>query len=89
MLAEHRGAVWGRAGVCRQDEQVIIVHVGERGPLEVARHAVGTPGSPRLDDAHFPPVSPGALSGRPRPRGDAEAAFLSIGGAADRGRRSR
>lgn len=67
--------VWVR----RHGEQVVIVHVDERGPLEVARHAVTTPGSPRLDDAHFPPAPPGVLSRTPRPRGGAEAAFLAIG----------
>jgi hypothetical protein len=67
--------VWVR----RHGEQVVIVHVGQHGPLEVARHAVTTPGSPRLDDAHFPPAPPGARSRAPRPRGDAEAAFLAIG----------
>jgi hypothetical protein len=68
-----------RVWVRRHGEQVVIVHVGQHGPLEVARHAVTTPGSPRLDDAHFPPAPPGALSRAPRPRGDAEAAFLTIG----------
>ncbi|HSL08668.1 MAG TPA: IS21 family transposase [Pseudonocardiaceae bacterium] len=68
-----------RVWVRRHGEQVVIVHVGERGPVEVARHAVTTPGSPRLDDAHFPPAPPGVLSRTPRPRGGAEAAFLSIG----------
>jgi transposase len=68
-----------RVWVRRHGEQVVIVHVGERGPVEVARHAVTTPGSPRLDDAHFPPAPPGVLSRTPRARGGAEAAFLSIG----------
>jgi hypothetical protein len=67
--------VWVR----RHGEQVVIVHVGQRGPLEVARHAVTTPGSPRLDDTHFPPAPPGVLSRTPRARSDAEAAFLAIG----------
>ncbi len=67
--------VWVR----RHGEQVVIVHVGDSGPLEVARHAVTTPGSPRCDDAHFPPAPPGVLSRTPRARSDAEAAFLSIG----------
>lgn len=67
--------VWVR----RHGEQVVIVHVGDSGPLEVARHAVTTPGSPRCDDAHFPPAPPGVLSRTPRARSDAEAAFLAIG----------
>ena len=36
------------------DEQVVIVHVGSDGPVEVARHYRARPGSPRIDDAHFP-----------------------------------
>jgi hypothetical protein len=68
-----------RVWVRRHGEQVVIVHVGADGPVEVARHAVTTPGTPRLDDAHFPPAPPGVLSRTPRPRSDAEAAFLAIG----------
>jgi len=34
---------------------VVIVHLDDAGPVEVARHARATPGSPALDDAHFPP----------------------------------
>ncbi len=71
-----------RVWVRRHGEQVVIVHVGDAGPLEVARHAVTTPGTPRLDDAHFPPPPPGVLSRTPKARTDAEAAFLSIGGGA-------
>ena len=38
-----------------------------------------TPGSPRVDDAHYPPAPPGALGRTPRPRTSAEAQFLAIG----------
>jgi hypothetical protein len=68
-----------RVWVRRHGEQVVIVHVSTAGPVEVARHAVTTPGSPRLDDAHFPPPPPGVLSRTPRARSSAEAAFLAIG----------
>jgi hypothetical protein len=67
--------VWVR----RHGEQVVIVHVGTNGPAEVARHQVTTPGTPRLDDAHFPPAPGGVLSRPPRARGSAEAAFLALG----------
>ena len=60
-------------------EQVVIVHLGAGGPVEVARHLRATPGSPRIDDAHFPPAPEGALGRRARPRDAAEAAFLAIG----------
>jgi transposase len=67
--------VWVR----RHGEQVVITHVGEGGPVEVARHQRTSPGSPRVDDAHFPPAPAGALRRTPAARTSAEAAFLSIG----------
>jgi len=67
--------VWVR----RHGEQVVIVHVGENGPVEVARHAVTTPGNPRCDDTHFPPAPGGVLSRPPRPKTSSEAAFLDLG----------
>jgi hypothetical protein len=67
--------VWVR----RHGEQVVISHVGPSGPAEVARHLVTTPGSPRVDDSHYPPAPPGALGRTPKPRTAAEAQFLAIG----------
>jgi hypothetical protein len=67
--------VWVR----RHGEQVVICHAGPGGPVEVARHKVTTPGSPRVDDAHYPPAPPGALGRTPKPRTAAEAQFLAIG----------
>lgn len=67
--------VWVRA----YDEQIVVVHVGVDGPLEVARHARTTPGTPRLDDAHFPPQPEGPLARRPRARTAAEEQFLALG----------
>jgi len=40
---------------------------------------VTAPGSPRVDDAHYPPAPPGALNRTPKPRTAAEAQFLAIG----------
>lgn len=71
--------VWVRVHGAGVDEQVIIVHVGPTGPLEVARHERATPGSPRLDDTHFPPAPPGALERIPKARNESEAAFLMLG----------
>ena len=68
-------AVWVR----RHGGQVVITHAGPAGPAEVARHQVATPGSPRVDDAHYPPAPPGALNRTPRARTQAEAEFLGIG----------
>lgn len=73
--------VWARVS----DEQLIVVHAdGGRGPREVARHPLTTPGSPRISDEHYPPRPPGALARRPRPRGAEDAAFLAIGPGASR-----
>jgi hypothetical protein len=47
--------VWVR----EHGEEIVVVHVEQAGPVEVARHARTTPGSPRLDDAHFPPQPAG------------------------------
>ena len=51
--------------VRRHGEQVVITHAAPGGPAEVARHLVTTPGSPRVDDAHYPPAPPGALNRTP------------------------
>jgi hypothetical protein len=71
--------VWVRARGVRADEEVIIVHVGPDGPLEVARHVRATPGSPRVIDAHFPPQPAGPLERKPKPRNGFEAEFLELG----------
>jgi transposase len=71
--------VWVRVHGAGRDERVIIVHVGEQGPVEVARHQRAEPGSPRIDDDHFPPAPPGPLHREPRPAGRADAEFLSLG----------
>jgi hypothetical protein len=65
--------------VRRHGGHVVIAHVGPSGPAEVARHLLTSPGSPRLDDAHYPPAPPGALNREPRARSRAEAEFLAIG----------
>ena len=67
--------VWVR----RHGEQVVITHAGPGGPAEVARHQLTTPGSPRVDDSHYPPAPPGALGRKPKARTPAEAQFLAIG----------
>ena len=67
--------VHGRGG----GEQVVIVHVGDAGPVEVARHPRATPGSPRLHDDHFPPAAAGALDRAPKARTAADAEFLALG----------
>jgi len=71
-------AVWVR----RHGEQVVVTCAGPAGVAEVARHLVTTPGSPRVEDAHYPPPPPGALERTPKARTSAEAEFLAIGGGA-------
>jgi transposase len=60
--------VWVRVHGRGGSEQVVIVHVGDDGPLEVARHRRATPGSPQLHDAHFPPARPVRWRGHPSPK---------------------
>lgn len=67
--------VWVR----RHGDQVVMVHVGDTGPVEVARHQATTPGNPRVDPEHFPPAPEGPLDRTPRPRTPGERAFLAIG----------
>ena len=72
--------VWVRSHGVGADEQVIVVHHGARGPVEVARHRRATPGSPQINDDHFGGPStkrPGQY--RLRPRSQAEEEFLAIG----------
>ncbi len=71
--------VWVRVHGRGNSERVVIVHVGAAGPVEVARHARATPGSPRLTDEHFPPAPAGALARAPKARNAAEREFLSLG----------
>jgi transposase len=61
------------------DEQVVIVHVDDDGPVEVARHHRATPGTPRINDEHFPDQPAGPLDRRPRAKNSAESVFLDLG----------
>lgn len=67
--------VWVR----RYGEQVVIVHVGDDGPVEVARHATTNPGNRQVNDAHFPPQPEGPLARSPRAKTPAETEFLALG----------
>ena len=71
--------VWVRTQGVGDGEQVVIVHVGDDGPIEIARHNRATPGTPRIDDGHFPPQPGGPLDRRPRAKSPAEAEFLALG----------
>lgn len=67
--------VWAR----RHGDDVVIVHAGDGGPAEVARHQVTSPGSPSVQDAHYPPAPAGPAGRTPRARTSAETEFLAIG----------
>lgn len=71
--------VWVRVHGGGADEQVIITHVGDAGPVEVARHTRATPGTPKVDDDHFPPAPEGALDRGPKPKTVADTEFLALG----------
>ena len=71
--------LWVRVHGVGADEQVVIVHVGAEGPVEVARHHRATPGTPKIDDGHFPPQPAGPLERRPRAKSAAESEFLDLG----------
>jgi transposase len=72
--------VWVRA----EGEQLIVVHIDHRGPREVARHQLTTPGRPSIQDEHYPPRPAGALERTPRARSSEEREFLQIGEGAER-----
>ena len=65
------------------EEHVVVVHQGIDGPVEVARHRRASPGSPSIDDAHFPDHReriPGDYAIKARSAQEAE--FLGIGAGA-------
>jgi len=74
--------VWVRVHGQGRDEKVIVVHVSAAGPVEVARHGRATPGSPKIDDSHFPPQPAGALDRQPKAKSAAEGDFLALGAGA-------
>ena len=71
--------VWVRVRGAGRDEQVIIVHLAAGGAVEVARHARAQPGSPKIDDSHFPDPPAGALHREPKAGNTSEADFLALG----------
>lgn len=78
---EHVGEeVWVRLA----GDEVVIVARTPSGLREIARHARSTPGTPRIDEAHYPDHPTGRmLRPRPRPVHPDERAFLGIGPGAE------
>jgi transposase len=68
-------AVWVRV----DGDEIVATHVGAAGAVEVARHRRSTPGTPRIDDAHYPPRPAGALNRQPKAMNAAESEFLTLG----------
>jgi transposase len=63
------------------EELVIVAMTAAAGTVEIARHALSTPGNPRVLDAHYPhhPGGNHPRPPRPRARTKAEIDFLAIG----------
>ena len=72
--------VWVRV----DGDELVVVHQGPPGAREVARHALTTPGNPRIDPAHYPERTTDPLNPRPRPVSPEETAFLGLGAGAER-----
>jgi len=62
-------------------EELAVVAMTGQGTVEIARHTLSTPGTPRILDEHYPhhPGGNHPRPPRPRPRSKAEADFLTIG----------
>ena len=67
--------VWVRV----DGEEIVAVHISEQGATEVARHLRSTPGTPRIDDTHYPPRPAGPLNRQPKATNPTEAEFLALG----------
>lgn len=77
----------GRDVWCRVvGDELVVVGRGQRGLVELVRHELSTPGNPRILDAHYPghPGGNGPRVPRPKPRTEAEIAFLALGEGAER-----
>lgn len=68
-------SVWVRV----DGDEIVVCHCSPSGVVDVARHRRGTPGSPVIDDAHYPPRPDGPLARKPKPSSAAETEFLAIG----------
>lgn len=65
-------------------QELVVIALTPVGPREVARHALSTPGNPRIADEHYPPRPEGPLGRTPRATSPAEAEFLALGPGAER-----
>ncbi len=60
-------------------DELVVVDASPRGAREVARHALTTPGNPRIEPSHYPERTTDPLNPRPRPQTEDERAFIAIG----------
>jgi len=72
--------VWVRVA----GDELVVTHGRSDGAREVARHALTTPGNPRIDPAHYPERTSDPLRPRPRAQTPEERAFLELGPGAER-----
>lgn len=70
--------VWVRV----DGDEIVAVHVSAVGAVEVARHRRSTPGTPVIDEDHYPPRPGGPLARQARATNAAEAEFLGLGNGA-------
>ena len=54
--------VWVRV----DGDEIVATHLSGKGAVEIARHQLSTPGTPRIDDAHYPPRPVGPLNKQPK-----------------------
>ena len=67
--------VWVRV----DGDEIVATHLAPGGAVEVARHRRSTPGTPMIDDAHYPPRPAGPLHRQPKATNPAETEFLALG----------
>ncbi|MEU6647801.1 IS21 family transposase [Saccharomonospora sp. NPDC046836] len=67
--------VWARF----HGDELIVTAVGEHGPAEVARHARSAPGTPAINEEHYPPREDKSGDRVPKATSAEEAAFLALG----------
>jgi transposase len=72
--------VWVRV----QGDELVVTFASRDGAREVARHALTTPGNPRIDPAHYPARTSDPLHPKPKAASPDEAAFLGLGPGAER-----
>jgi transposase len=72
--------VWVRV----QGDELVVTFAARDGAREVARHALTTPGNPRIDPAHYPARTSDPLHPKPKAASPDETAFLGLGPGAER-----